>query len=371
MNIACDARALVGPRTGVGAWTVGVMAGLAATPGWSVTLAASRRIDVPPELDLPSVTTLPPPRAPVPGTLWLNSVLPRRLAAAGADLFVATLAVIPRRCPVPAVAVVHDLTPRTHPDRHTVANRFCFNAYVEESLERAAAVAAVSSSTAAELEATFPRLAGHVHAIPNGVDAFFTAAPAGDDGTAVRASWSGGRPYILHLGTLEPRKGIADLVAAWDLLHDLTPTPPDLVLAGAPGWGLAPIEASIETSPHRERIHRLGYVTREAARDLLRHAELFVLASEAEGYGLPLAEALCCGTPAVASDAPALVETAGGAALHARRANPEALATAIAHALEPATAADLRRRAAERAPDLRWPASVAAWRELFLEVAGR
>ena len=76
MNIACDARALVGPRTGVGAWTVGVMAGLAATPGWSVTLAASRRIEVPPELNLPSVTTLPPPRAPVPGTLWLNSSWP-------------------------------------------------------------------------------------------------------------------------------------------------------------------------------------------------------------------------------------------------------------------------------------------------------
>jgi len=371
MNIACDARALVGPRTGVGTWTAAVMGGLAGNAGWRIILAASRPIDLPPELALPSVSTLPPPRLPVPGTLWLNSVLPGRLAAAGADLFVAALAVVPRRCPVPAVAVVHDLTPRTLPVRHTLANRFCFNAYLEESLERAAAVVAVSAATAAELEATFGWLRGRVRVIPNGVDEGFGPPPAGDDGYELRQRFSGGRPYILHLGTLEPRKGIASLVSAWELLRERGVEPPDLVLAGGTGGGGGGVEELVAAAAGRQQIHLPGYVSRQDARDLLRHAEVFVLASEGEGYGLPLAEAICCGTPAVTTDVPALVEVAGGAALHVPVGDTKALAAAMSGALEPAVADTLRARALERSPQLRWGRSIVAWRRLIESVGAR
>ncbi|MCG6962010.1 MAG: glycosyltransferase family 4 protein [Acidobacteria bacterium] len=369
MNIACDARALVGPRTGVGAWTTAVMGGLAATAGWRIILAASRAIDLPPELAVPGVDMLPPPRLRVPGTLWLNSVLPARLEAVASDVFVGALAVVPRGCPVPAVAVVHDLTPRTLPGRHTMANRFCFNAYVEESLERAAAVVAVSAATAAELEATFSWLRGRVRVIPNGVDERFGPPPPEDVGAELRRRFTGGRPYILHLGTLEPRKGIGTLVAAWELIHERSEEPPDLVLAGAPGWGRTADEMRLADPDRRRHVHLPGYVSSDDARDLLRHAEVFVLASEGEGFGLPLAEAICCGTPAVATDVPALVEVAGGAALHVPAGEPRALAAAISRALEPVVADSLRRRAVERSSKLRWGPSISAWRHLLQEVA--
>ncbi len=371
MNIACDGRALAGPLTGVGVWTARVMGDLAARYGVGVLIAASRPLELPPELEHPGVTLLPPPRLRVPGTLWLHSALPARLAASGVDAFVGSLAVVPRRCPVPAVAVVHDLTPRTHPDRHTLANRFCFNAYVEESLGRAAAVVTVSRATSEAVLEHFPRIRHRLRCIPNGVDDFFSPADPADDGEGTRRRFSDGRPYIVHLGTLEPRKGIPTLVEAWERLVEEHPDAPDLVLAGGPGWGTAPILRRVSRSPLRSRIHLPGYVQRDAARDLLRHAELFVLASEAEGFGMPLAEALSCGTPAVASDIPALREVAGGAALLTPPGQTAPLAAALASALEPATAEALRRRALERAVELRWEPRVRQWYELLEEVVSR
>ena len=279
-----------------------------------------------------------------------------------------SLALAPARCPVPCVVVVHDLTPRTLPHRHTLTNRFVFNAYLEGSLEAADAIVAVSAATRDELLKAFPRLEGRVEVIPNGVSDRFAPPGPGSDPRAPRSRHAGGRPYILYLGTLEPRKGIPDLVAAWEILVDRDPEAPDLVLAGGHGWGLGEILSRIAASSHRDRIHLPGYVTDGEAVELLRHAELFVLPSEAEGFGLPLAEAICCGTPSVASDLPVLREVAGGAALHAPVHDPDGLARVMAGALEEETRRRLRARSLERAHGLRWDAAIGAWDALLRRV---
>ena len=367
MNIACDARSLVGRRTGVATWLTEVAAGLA-RHGRNISLAASKPFELPEPLRSAGVRQLPPPRPPIPGTLWLHTLLPHELARCGADVFIASLAVVPRRCPVPAVAMVHDITPRTHPHHHTLANRFCFNAYLEESLERAAVVVAGSAATEAALLEQLPFVRTKLVRISYGVDGFFSPPAAADDGSATRDRFASGRRYLLHLGTLEPRKGIGDLVRAFETLRSRLADPPELVIAGATGWGTAPIMAAIEASPVRRHIHLPGYVTREQARELLRSTEVFVLASEAEGFGLPLAEAISCGAPAVASDIPALREAGGDAALFTPPGNPAALATAIGRALEPEVAGELRGRAAARAPGLRWEPVVDAWDALLARV---
>jgi len=365
MNIACDARALVGPSTGVGTWTRQVAAGLAEL-GHDILLAASKPFRLPDELRHPRIEVLQPPGVPWPGTLWLQTSLPAAIARHGADVLIGSLAIVPRHARVPAVAMVHDLTPRTHPHRHTLANRFCFNAYLESSLDAARAVVVGSEATAAELVTAFPRTVDKLHRIGYGVEASYRPA-VDDDGSATRQRFAEGRRYVLHLGTLEPRKGVERLIGAWELLHGRMGEPPDLVLAGAPGWGLRSIEARVASSPLADRIHRPGYVEREASRDLLRHAEVFVLASEAEGFGLPLAEAICCGTPAVASDIPVLRETGGEAALYAPLTESD-LAGALERALDPDTASRLRRHAAARTPALRWEPVLRAWEELLSRV---
>lgn len=369
MNIACDARALLGPRTGVGTWTVEIMAGLCRIPGWRVELMAHRPFTPPGELAAAGAAVVPPAVPGLPGTLWLQWVLPGQLRRRPGAIFVGSLAMAPRRCPVPAVVVVHDLTPRLAPHRHTLKNRFCFNAYLEDSLIEAAAVVVPSAATRDVLLELFPRVGHKVRVVGEGASDRFQPAAAPGEAEAMRARYAGGRPYILYLGTIEPRKGIPDLVRAWSDLAAHRPETPDLVLAGAVGWGAGPILASVERSHAAGRIHLAGYVPARDLPALLRSAELFVLPSESEGFGLPLAEAICCGVPSVASDDPALVEVAGGAALHVPANDPTALAGALRRALAPDERRRLREAALERAPALRWEPAVKAWRTLLEELA--
>jgi len=370
MNIGCDARALVGPRTGVGTWTERVMGGLARSGRATVVLAASKPFELDEGERHPGLSIAPAPATSRLGPVWLNTVVPRVVRELGVDVWIGSLAILPVRCPVPAVAMVHDLTPRTHPARHTLANRIVFRLFLTRSMRTARKVVVGSAATEAEVLAFFPWVRPKLERIGYGVDEWYSPAPSGDDGDAVRRRFSAGRPYVLHLGTIEPRKGVEDLVAAWELLDAKVPDAPDLVIAGRPGWRTEPILDRIRSSPLAGRIHMPGYVDRPDARELLRHARVFALASEVEGFGLPLAEAVSCGTPSVASDIPALREAGGDAALLFPPHDPEALAARLAEALRPGVAADLRRRARERAPTLRWGPVVEAWADLLERVVG-
>lgn len=368
MNIACDARALVGPRTGVGTWTERVMGGLSRHGVGTVHLAASKPIQLGEDEQHPDLKIVPAPRRASVGPVWLNTTVPRQLRAMGADVWIGSLAILPLRCPVPAVAMVHDLTPRTHPARHTLANRLIFRIFLERSLRSAHTVVAGTVATEGEVLRAFPWVSPKLERIGYGVEDWFSPAPEGDDGGSVRERCSGGRPYVLHLGTIEPRKGISDLVAAWERLQDLVPDAPDLVIAGKPGWQTEPILDRIRSSQMADRIHLPGYVSRQDARELLRHAALFALASEVEGFGLPLAEAISCGAPSVATDIPALREAGGEAALFCPPNNPQALAEALAEGLKPETSAGLRERSRERAPKVRWEPVVEEWAGLLRRI---
>ena len=367
MRIALDARPLLGPRTGVGVWLEELLRGLAATTDWTFVLFLPRDGDDLGVADLASRTELLAPTRPLPGTLWLATVA-AGLVDGRADAYVGTLAVLPRRLRLPSALVIHDLTPRTRPADHTMANRFCFNAYFEESVAAADLVVCVSAATRERLAGVMPAQARAARVIRHGVDPFFS--PEATSAGATRGRFADGRRFIVQLGTLEPRKGVATLVAAHGRLLGRSGDAPDLVLAGGPGWGGAWLADALAGHPEPRRVHCPGYVSREEARALLRHAEAVVVASEEEGYGLPLAEALACGAACVASDAPALQEVAAGAALTFPAGDRDALAATIAAATSPARQPALRAAALRRAAELSWAEPLAAWRELLVGLAG-
>jgi glycosyltransferase involved in cell wall biosynthesis len=368
MRIAFDARPLLGHRTGVSVWLEGLVRGLAAATDWQFLLCLPR-----PEKgvgldDLGARAELLFPPLALPGTVWLHT-LAAPLVAGRASAYVGTLGILPRRLPLPAALAVHDLTPRSRPYHHTLANRFCFNAYFEDSASRADAVVCVSHAARDELKEVLPQVARQAQVIGEGVDAFLS--PGNDEGEAAstRTRFADGRRFIVQLGTLEPRKGIAALLAAHAALLGAAADAPDLVLAGAPGWGGGWLARALARHPDRARVHLPGYVSREDARALLRHAEVVVLASEEEGFGLPLAEAIACGAACVASDAPALVEVAAGAARHFARGDAASLAAALAEALAPASRSGLRDAAQRRAAAFAWDGPVGAWRDLLARIA--
>jgi alpha-1,3-rhamnosyl/mannosyltransferase len=171
-----------------------------------------------------------------------------------------------------------------------------------------------SEFTAADVVELLRVPAERVRAAPPGVDPRFSP-----DGPRTQL----GGTYVLGVGTLEPRKNLSQLVESWRLLGDELL----LALAGGEGWGAQP-ELSAPG------IRTLGFVEDAELPALYRGAEAFVYPSLFEGFGMPIVEAMACGTPVVASAHPSLDEACGEAALRADPTDAEAIAAAIRDAID-------------------------------------
>jgi alpha-1,3-rhamnosyl/mannosyltransferase len=267
----------------------------------------------------------------------------------------------PRRCLL--TATLHDATCWKMPEFHTSGNILADRRFAREILARAAAVIAVSESTrrdAIELLGLHP---GRVVTIHNGVSESFFRATDGD-AARVRAALKLDKPYVLALGTVEPRKNLDRLLDAWLALRPDLRASHDLVVAGPAGWGAARTLARLESDI--PGVRRIGYVPEADLPGLTRGASVLAYPSLYEGFGFPLAQAMACGVAAITSNVSSLPEIAGGAA---RLADPLSVAE-IAAALEallgsPAERARLgalgRRRALEH---FRW--NLAAEKSLAL-----
>ncbi|HEY7862277.1 MAG TPA: glycosyltransferase family 1 protein [Thermoanaerobaculia bacterium] len=328
MRIAIDGRALLGQSTGIGTYTRGIARALIAQ-GHEAALFAPRALPPGAADGIPVFARWHPS-----GTLWAQVALPRAARRFGADILLAALTIAPRAAETPVASVVHDLTAWTHPEWHARRTVAGFLPNWERTAERAACLLCVSQTTARELLALYPETAPRVRVAENGVDEEF--APGGDSVSreAARRRFAGGNRFVLYLGTLEPRKNIGALVAACERLWAKRRARPDLVLAGGMGWKTSGLLRRIARSPFRDKIHLTGYASREAAVALYRAAEVFVYPSLSEGFGLPVAEAMACGTPVVISTADALREVAGDAALAAPPRDVAELARCIERALE-------------------------------------
>jgi glycosyltransferase involved in cell wall biosynthesis len=243
-----------------------------------------------------------------------------------------------RSGPRPArVVTVHDATFFTRPDDHQPSKRVLFRHATRHALQQADAVIVPTHAVAETLRAHV-NIGVPVHVIHHGVDrARFR--PRGHDTDAddlARLDRLGvARPYIFHVGAIEPRKNIDVLCRAVD---HATATgqwaeQPVLALAGAPWRG------ELERLPPMQHARRiiLGFVDEQDLPALLRQASVVAYPSSEEGFGLPVAEALACGAPVVTTDRGATAEVAGGAARLVPARNIEALADALVQAAEHGT----------------------------------
>ncbi len=157
--------------------------------------------------------------------------------------------------------------------------------------------------------------------------------------------------FILTLSSIEPRKNIDGLIAAFERLT----APMHLVIAGIPGSASRAIHRQIARSPARARIHLLGPIPEDEKRALLALSSCFVYPSLWEGFGFPPLEAMAVGVPVVASTGGALPEVLGNAALLIDPLDPSAIADAITRVhTDAALRADLRARGHARAAQFRW-----------------
>lgn len=288
--------------------------------------------------------------------LWLLGGLPspRRWTQAiwDSDLFHATDITLPRLAK-PSVITICDLTTLLFPQFHTRMNRWYQRLALPGMLRRADAIIAISQATKDDLIQHLRVDPERIYVTPLGVDHNrFVAQPPGAANAQVRSALGIEVPYLLAVGTLEPRKNLVTLLHAY---ATLSPATPPLVLAGGQGWGNPALAALIDTLGIRERVHLTGYVADELLPSLYGAAEIFVYPSFYEGFGLPVLEAMACGAPVITSNTSSLPEVAGDAALLVDPQDHEALAAVLSRLVgDEKERRTLSERGIERAQRFTW-----------------
>lgn len=204
---------------------------------------------------------------------------------------------------------IYDLVSERFPETMQGRNRRLLQGHLKDSASRASSILTISEFSKSEIIDVLGVPEEKIFVGPCGVDTeFYTPGEGFETGINKKFNLE---KYILYVGTLEPRKNIKTLVEAFSKISDKYPDV-KLVLAGGIGWQPEATLKAIEESKAKDRIIRTGYISNEEKRDLLRNAQFFVFPSIYEGFGMPVTEAMACGTDAVVSESSSLIEISAG-----------------------------------------------------------
>lgn len=299
-------------------------------------------------------------------SFWRQGFVPAWLALKRADVLWAPESVLPRWSPVPTVLTIHDLASLRFPGIKPPAHEQLFRTTVADSVRRATRTIAVSQATADDVMSLYGVGPERIRVVPNGVDEVFVPGDRAAAAAAVAKRWGIEAPFVLHVGSLEPRKGVGVLIEAADLAA-AAGAGWRVVLAGSRGFQGEAIEAAARASGACDL---LGPVSDEELLELMRAAGAFAAPAIYEGFGIAPLESMACATPAViAADSGGLVEVSGAAAIVV----PERTGAAWRAALEEALAQppQLIERGLAHAAKFRWPAVAKQTRAVLAEAAGR
>ncbi len=376
MRIGVDYTAGVKQKAGIGRYTREIISHLA-----RIDKDNSYTLLVPADAPVPSglpgnfrVSRLPLPER-LATILWHRLRVPLwvELFTGPLDLFHSPDFVLPPVRAARAILTVHDLSFLRLPWCAEPSLQRYLSRAVRRSVGRADLILADSENTRRDVISLLGVEPERVEVLYAGVgERFRPASPA--EKAAVRAKYRLPDRFILSVGTIEPRKNYSQLIRAYALLfEDLGEAAPHLVIAGQKGWLYEEVFSTLEETGLGERVLFAGYVADEDLPALYSAAEVLVFPSFYEGFGLPPLEAMACGTPVVASDAPCLPEVLGDAALFVSPRSPESIASAVRRLLrDEELRAMLREKGFRRAAEFTWDKAAARLKEIYASLgAGR
>jgi glycosyltransferase involved in cell wall biosynthesis len=268
---------------------------------------------------------------------YLPFRLPRRAASLGLDLLHCAMPLAPLRSPVPLVVTLHDALAWDHPEWLTRANALQQRLILGRALRGADLVLTGSEFSRQRIAAAVGMGPERIAVTPLGVDRRFSP---GKPQEAALERLGATPPYVLCVATLQPRKNLESALAGFERLGESGATDLSLVIAGARGWSDKALLSRLQASTVSGRVVATGGVEAGDLVELYRGAACFLYPSRYEGFGLPVLEAMACGTPVVCSNASSLPEVAGGAALLVQADDVDAIAAALRRALQPGAERD-------------------------------
>lgn len=344
MKIGIDARPLISSQpSGIGTFLIHVLRYISAMDAENeYYLYSHQEMEFPIELGKNFHRRVIPGKV---GTLWLRYSLPKYLKKDGIEVFWGTQHFLPR--PVKGVRTclqIHDTALLIEPKWGSRTNAFMQNTFLKASAREADAILVISHSTKRDVmrlcRVPEEKIAVTYLGCPESLQ-----QPSEEEASAIREKFGIEWPYYLYVGTIEPRKNIETMVAAFNILAEKDRSA-RLVLAGGLGWRYEGILQAVESSPYKERIVMPGYLSVQEKYLLYKESRAFLFPSHYEGFGLPILEAYRTGSQVITAKNSSLPEVGGEAAWFVEDENDaQALAEVMAEVAAASQEELARRRA--------------------------
>jgi glycosyltransferase involved in cell wall biosynthesis len=364
--VGFDATTLTGQVSGVGGYTERLLQALCAQVGQGVldrlVVFSNRQVQV---AGSPAVELYSRGRFPV-RSIWMQLVLPRILREVRPQVVHFTNYLAPVVTDTPYVVSFHDMSLTLLPEAHTLKKRLLTASLIPTVARKARRILVPSESTRRDVSRLLAVDPGRIRLVPYAASPLYRPL---SDGLSTLARRGVRPPYFLYVGTIEPRKNLARALRAFGRI---APSLPDhrFVIVGQSGWKYGEILHEARRPDLADKVVLTGYLPEEELPVLYNHATALVYPSLYEGFGLPVVEAMACGTPVLTSSGSSLAEVAQDAALLVPPLREDKLAEAMtALATDEPLRADLRRRGLLRAADFSWERTAKETIEVYREVA--
>ncbi len=258
----------------------------------------------------------PPTRHPILWYYWFEKQLPKLMHRLKPDLFVSPDGYLSLNSKVKSLAVIHDINFVHYPKDLPYTSRWFYNHYFPLYAHKASRLATVSEYSKKDIVENYRIEPAKIDVLYNGYNSVYQ--PVGEvEKIRIRSIYTNGDDYFIFVGSLHPRKNVANMLSAYDQFRKMCPNKVKFVIIGEYFFNTDDIRRTLASMQFKNDVLFLGRIEPLIIRDLMASAIALVLVSKFEGFGIPVIEALRCNTPAIVSNVTSLPEVAGNSAIYA------------------------------------------------------